>query len=458
MDVLALSIQALADRIRARAISIPELVGEVLREIRNRDPELNAYVTICEDGVQHQAKRLQAEIDRGRWRGPLHGIPIAVKDMVFTRGCRTTMGSKVYAHFVPDDDATVIRKLKRAGAVIIGKTNTHEFAFGPTGDRSLIGPTRNPFDKRKISGGSSGGSGVAVAARLAFAAVGTDTGGSIRIPASANGIVGLKPTFGLVSRSGVFPLSHSLDHVGPMTRDVIDNALLLQAMVGFDPKDPHSVRKRREDYLRGIGRSIRGRTVGVSAYFSERVEAEVLRALEKAIDVFEALGAKIERLDLRPEFEAIVNAQQVILQAEAYAVHETTVREHPDLLDPEVYERLVKSKEVSGYKYVQAMQKRKEYIHLLNKTFEKIDVLLTPTLPILPPEIGQREVNAQWKEPVREALLRFTSPFNYTGHPSLSIPCGWSKSGLPIGCQLVGQFYHEALLYQFAYAFEKARE
>lgn len=369
------------------------------------------------------------------------------------------MGSKVYADFIPRYDATVIRRLKRSGAVILGKTNTHEFAYGPTGDRSLLGPTRNPHDTRKISGGSSGGSGAAVASHLAFAAIGTDTGGSIRIPASANGIVGLKPTFGLVSRYGVFPLSYSLDHVGPMTKNVVDNGIVLNAIAGYDPDDPCSIRKTKEDYMRLIGSEIRGRTIGVSPYFFDHVEDEVLQAVHTAIDVFEKLGVRIRTVDLQAKMEAMTRAQQVVLQAEAYAVHERTVRDHKELLDQEVYERLLESKEVRGYEYVQAVQRRNAHVRSLNTVFEDIDVLLTPTLPILPPDIGQREVKIhQHAEHVRRALLRFTSPFNYTGHPSLSIPCGVAKNGLPIGCQLVAKYHHEAVLYQFAYAFERERD
>lgn len=458
MNVLALGIYDLSEQIQSRTLSIPELIGEVIKAIRKQNSELNAYITICEEEAYQQARRLQAEIDRGKVRSPLHGVPIAVKDVVFTKGCRTTMGSKVYTDFIPHYDATVIRKLKRAGAVIIGKTNTHEFAYGPTGDRSFFGPTRNPHDPRKISGGSSSGSGVAVASHMAFAAIGTDTSGSIRIPASANGIVGLKPTFGLVSRYGVFPLSYLLDHVGPMTKNVLDNGIVLNVIAGYDKNDPYSIRKTKEDYLRLIGLDIRGRTIGISPYFFDRVEDEVLQAVYTAINVFESLGAKIRTVDLQAEMEAITSAQQVVLKAEAYAVHEETVRNHKESLDQEVYERLLESKEVRGYQYVQALRRRNEHIRSLNAVFDDIDVLLTPTLPILPPAIGQRKVKIQhYTEHVRQALLRFTSPFNYTGHPSLSIPCGVAKSGLPIGCQLVAKHHHEAVLYQFAYAFERKR-
>lgn len=441
--------------INNKELSPVDLVKSALEKISDENPKINAYITVCGAEALEAAEALEQEMMAGNTRGPLHGIPIAVKDLIFTKNIRTTMGSKVYEHFVPDMDAAVIEKLKAAGAIIIGKTNTHEFAYGPIGDRSYFGPCRNPHHLEKISGGSSSGSAAAVAAGMAVAAIGTDTGGSIRIPSSACGVVGMKPTFGLVSKRGVFDLAYSLDHVGPITGNVQDNALLLSVMAGYDPGDPYSIKSKAEDFSQLIGSDIRGKTVGIPSLYFENIEEEVAEAVGKCITTLNLLGAAVEKINISC-MENIAAAQVVTIQAEAAAVHEKTIRYHKDDIDDEVYERLVASQQVKGYEYVLAQVERSRLIAEFNRAFDKVDILVTPTLPILPTDIGQRGVLVNGEpEAVRHALLRLTSPTDYTGNPSMSMPCGFSKSGLPIGVQLIGKHGQEDKLYQFGYALEQ---
>lgn len=431
-----------------------ELVNTCLEKIHEKQPIYNAFITVDAEGAEKAAARLDSEVTKGHIRGPLHGIPVAVKDLINTKDIRTTMGSKLYENHIPDSDATVVTKLREAGAVILGKTNTHEFAYGPIGDRSYFGACRNPFNPQKIAGGSSSGSGSAVGSGMVPAAIGTDTGGSIRIPASACGVVGMKPTFGLVSKAGSFPLAYTLDHVGPMTPTVMDNALILSVISGYDSDDPYSLNQGVKDYSEKIGDAITGKTIGVPDWYFENVDAEVRKAIEHSLDLFEEMGASVQSVQM-PILPEIAKFQVITIQAEAAAVHQQTLQ-HEGSIDEEVYERIVASRSVKGFEYVESQIKREGIIREYNKVFEKVDVLVTPTLPVLPTDIGQREVRiGEFKETVRSALLRLTSPTNYTGNPSLSMPCAMSESGLPIGLQLIGKHGTEAELYQFAYALEQ---
>ncbi|MBN6185749.1 Asp-tRNA(Asn)/Glu-tRNA(Gln) amidotransferase subunit GatA [Aneurinibacillus sp. BA2021] len=457
-DVLKSSLTHLSSRIRKKELSPVEVVDELVKRVEAVNPALNAFITVAAEEALHAAKQAETEIMRGQWKGPLHGVPLGVKDLIYTKGLRTTMGSKLYENFVPDRDATVVEKLKHAGAILIGKLNTHEFAYGPTGDVSFFGPVRNPYDTERMTGGSSSGSGAAVASALCFGALGTDTGGSIRIPASACGIVGMKPTFGRVSKHGVYPLAYTLDHVGPMTRTVKDNALLLHVLAGYDERDPYSVQRGQEDFERHIGDSISDKVIGVpSTFYFDSLDEEVRKHVEGALRLFQKLGARIETVDI-PILDEVSWAQLKTIQSEAYAVHEKHMEEKRAHLHPEILERLMMSAEAKGYEYVKAQHIRKHAYASFVEVFERVDVLLTPTLPILAPRIGEREMEvAGQMEPVRAALLRLTGPTSLTGLPSLSVPCGFSSShGLPIGMQLIGRPFDEAVLYQFGAAFEAA--
>ncbi|MFE4354213.1 amidase [Peribacillus butanolivorans] len=450
MDILTAS-----KLIEKRELSPVDLVKKTLEKISEENPKNNSFITVSGEEALVAAKVLEQELMKGKVRGALHGIPIAIKDLIFTKNIRTTMGSKVYENFIPDTDATVIQKLKDAGAIIIGKTNTHEFAYGPIGDRSYFGACRNPHNLEKISGGSSSGSAAAVAAGMVGGALGTDTGGSIRVPSAACGVVGMKPTFGLVSKKGVFDLGYTLDHVGPITTNVKDNALLLNSLVGYDPGDPYSLNTERKDYSLLIGNELRGKVIGIPSFYFDVIDEEVHAAVTKCIKIFESLHVEIKKLNINC-MERIAEAQVVTIQSEAAAVHMHTIENHKEDVDSEVYERLVASQEVKGYEYVLSQIERAQLINEYNQSFEDVDILLAPTLPILPTDIGQREVQINdQKEAVRHALLRLTSPTNYTGNPSLSIPCGMSKNTLPIGLQLISKHGNEAVLYQFGYALEQ---
>jgi aspartyl-tRNA(Asn)/glutamyl-tRNA(Gln) amidotransferase subunit A len=448
------SLAGLAREFLARRLSPVEVVRALLGRIEA--DETNSFITVTAERALARASWAEREILAGRYRGVLHGAPVALKDIIYTRGVSTTMGSASYSGHVPDHSATVARKLEEAGSVLIGKTNTHEFAYGPTGDRSYFGPTRNPHDARRITGGSSGGSGAAVAANLCYGALGSDTGGSIRIPAALCGTVGMKPTFGRVSKSGVFPLSWSLDHTGPITRTVEDNALMLNVLAGHDPEDHYSVDRPAEDFTRDLERGLRGAGIGVPrGFYSEHVEEEVQARVREAAEVFVSLGAEMREVEI-PNLVDTLHAQRLILAAEAYAVHQERLENEPEKIGEEVSERLMDGERPRAYRYANARRRGMLATEEFDHALHGVDVLLTPTLPITAPEIGQRKVRiGDYEESVRSALTRFTGPTDLTGHPSLSIPCGTTTSGLPVGLQLIGRHFDEAALYRFGHAYEE---
>jgi len=449
------SLAGLSRELLARRLSPVEVVKELLGRIEA--DETNSFIIVTSERALERASRTEKEILAGRYKGPLHGVPIALKDIIYTRGIRTTMGSAFYAGHVPDYSATVARRLEDAGSILIGKTNTHEVAYGPTGDRSYFGPTLNPHDARRITGGSSGGSGAAVAANLCYGALGSDTGGSIRIPASLCGIVGMKPTFGRVSKSGVFPLSWTSDHVGPITRTVEDNALLLNTLAGHDPEDLYSVDLPAEDFTRDLGSDLRGARVGVpTSFYTEHVDEEVEARIREAAEVFVSLGVEIREVEI-PNLWDTLHAQRLILGSEAYAVHEERLENEPEKFGEEVRERLMDGERPKAYRYANARRRGIIATDEFDRALRGVDALLTPTLPIAATEIGQREIRiGDNEEKVRSALTRFTGPTDLTGHPSLSIPCGPTASGLPVGLQLIGRRFDEATLYRFGHAYEEA--
>ena len=449
------SLAGLSRELLARRLSPAEVVRALLGRIEA--DETNSFVTVTAERALERASQAEREILAGRYRGPLHGVPVALKDIIYTRGVSTTMGSALYSGHVPDHSATVARKLEEAGSVLIGKTNMHEFAYGPTGDRSYFGPTRNPHDTRRITGGSSGGSGAAVAANLCYGALGSDTGGSIRIPAALCGTVGMKPTFGRVSKSGVFPLSWSLDHVGPITRTVEDNALMLNVLAGHDPEDLYSVDRPAEDFARDLRRGLRGAGIGLpTSFYFDHVDGEVKARVREAVEVFRSLGAKMREVEI-PNLVDTLHAQRLILGAEAYAVHEERLESEAETFGEEVSERLMDGERPKAYRYAKARRRGVLATDEFDHALQGVDVLLTPTLPIVATEIGQREVSiGDYEESVRSALTRYTGPTDLTGHPSLSIPCGTTASGLPVGLQLIGRHFDEATLYRFGHAYEEA--
>ena len=451
------SLAALSLAFRERRLSPVEVVRVLLERIETASEDLGAFITVTGERALEEAERVEQEISAGRYRGPLHGAPLGLKDLIYTEGVRTTMGSAFFKDYVPDYSATVALKLEEAGAVLVGKTNTHEFAYGPTGDRSYFGPTRNPHDTRRISGGSSGGSGAAVAANLLYGALGSDTAGSIRIPSALCGVVGMKPTFGRVSKHGVFPLSWTLDHLGPLTRTVEDNALLLTVLAGHDPKDPYSANMPAEDFARDLGRGVSRGVVGVPRdFYFDHVEEEVGERVREAIEVFVSLGAEVREVEI-PHLRETLKAQRYILSSDAYAIHEERLNSEPEMFDDEVRERLLEGEKLKAHRYASAQQRKLLAKGEFERALGAVDVLLAPTVPIAATLIDQREVNiGGYEEPVRSAVTRLTGPANITGFPSLSVPCGSTSSGLPVGVQLIGRPFDEATLYRFGHAYEEA--
>jgi aspartyl-tRNA(Asn)/glutamyl-tRNA(Gln) amidotransferase subunit A len=449
------TISALAHSLRERDISSIEVVQELLGRLE--DDTTNAFITVTGERALADAARAEAAFEAGEYLGPLHGVPVGLKDLISTKDIRTTMGSALFAENIPNYNATVVEKLGKAGAIVIGKTNTHEFAYGPTGDRSYFGPTTNPYDPERITGGSSGGSGAAVATELCYGALGSDTGGSIRVPAALCGVVGMKPTFGRVSKYGVFPLSWSLDHVGPLTRTVEDNALFLNVIAGYDPKDPYSIDRPSEDFTRDLRLDVQGAVIGVPKHFYfEHVEPEIESKIQDAIEVFRELGAEVREIEL-PNLHETLSAQRLTLASEAYAVHEERLETAPEKFDDHGLERLLRGKDLQAYRYANAQQTKLRATKDFEHAFEEVDILLAPTTPIPATFLDQRETEIQGhEEAVYSALTRLTGPTDLTGHPSLSVPCGNTSEGLPIGLQLIGKLFDEATTYRFGYAYEKA--
>lgn len=456
--IFSKSLNTLAKEIQNGVISPVEVVESLLERIDEIDPLLNTYITIDREQVLLDAKEKEKEIRKGIYKGPLHGIPLGIKDNIYTSQLTTTMGSEIYKNFIPKKDAHVIRSLKKSGAIIMGKQNIHQFAYGPTGDRSHVGPVKNPYNLLKMGGGSSSGSAAAVSACLCYGALGTDTSGSIRIPASFCGIVGMKPTVGTVSNRDVYPLAWNLDHVGPMTRTVTDNALLLNEISVHDPNDPRSIFREKEDFTRLIGKSIKSKVIGVplKTFFYDGVQEEIVQSIKNVIKLLKEAGALIKYVNL-PQLENFRDMQRIIIQSEAYTIHEKNLQKYPDLYDEEVSERLFTGTKPKAYEYANALRMQQYAKEKFHQVLDTCDLLITPTMAIHPPDVGARYVTADRSEDnhIRWTITKLTAVTNFNGLPSLSIPSGYSEDGLPIGVQLIGREFSEATLYQFGYVIEE---
>jgi len=452
-----LTLEELSSLLRDRQVSPVEVTQAYLERIDALDEALNAYITVMREQALADARRCEEEILRGGYRGALHGVPVALKDLYDTAGVRTTAASKIYAGRVPDEDATSVARLRAAGAVIIGKTNLHEFAYGVTTDSSYFGPTRNPWDLERVPGGSSGGSGAAVAAGLCVAATGSDTGGSIRIPAALCGVVGLKPTYGRISCQGLLPLSWTLDHAGPMARTVYGAAAMLTAMAGYDPRDPAAANVAVPDYTASLRDGVAGLRIGVDPQWSlSGIHQKVRAAFQEALAVLEGLGAEIVEVSI-PRVEEGMEAALTILSAEATGVHEEFLRTCPTDYQPDVRARLEKGFAIGGIDYGRARRAGELLRRDLTILFRKVDLFATPMCGIPAPKLGQREVTIDGEAvPVMAPLTRYTRVFNLTGLPAVSVPCGFSSEGLPIGLQLVGCAWDEATVLRAAYAYGAA--
>jgi aspartyl-tRNA(Asn)/glutamyl-tRNA(Gln) amidotransferase subunit A len=447
------TISELAPRLRSREISSVEITRECLRRIEERNPELNAFITVMADSALADARAAEAEILRGEWRGPLHGIPIALKDLIDTARVRTTAASSLYKDRVPAQDAEVVRRLREAGAVIIGKNNLHEFAYGGSSLVSYFGDVRNPRDVGRIAGGSSGGSAAAVVAGMACAAIGTDTAGSIREPAALCGCVGLKPTFGRVSSRGVIPLSASLDHMGPLAATVRDAAIVLQAIAGYDAAEVTSANVPVEDYVSSLREGTKSFRVGVPRdYFFDDLDAEVAGAMERALREVERLVGSV--VDVKMD----VPADRTLQAAESYAYHAESVAKRPELYQAETLRRIRSGEKVSAAEYIQRRRELEESRRSIGRIFAEVDVLITPTMPMPAPAIAELKANPEALRPAELRLLRNTRPFNVWGLPAISVPCGFTKNGLPIGLQIAGPHWQEDLVLRMAWAYESATE
>ena len=432
------------DLAKSEEVHASDLASACYRQIERLNPTLNAFITV----IPPEKKLLPSSGSM-----PLYGIPVAVKDLYDTRGIRTTSGSKFFADNIPQEDAFVVQKIKKAGVQIIGKTNTHEIALGVTNNNPHFGACRNPWDITRTPGGSSGGSAVAVSTGMALAALGTDTGGSIRIPASLCGVVGLKPTYGRVSLRGILPLSWNLDHAGPITRKVEDAALMLQVMGGYDELDPASMKTLPGDYYSHLRDGIKDRKFALATgSFIEESDPEVLEAVRKTAQVLEEQGAVITETNVDFLKEAAV-ANALMTQADGAAFHRERLKEHPDWFGADVRQRLEIGAAFTSSEYILARRTQAEVKRQLELLFEEYDGLLLPTTPITAPVLEGENALERARQ-----LTRFTAPFNLTGLPALTIPCGFTSEGLPIGLQIVSRAWNEAGVLRTGYAFQQATE
>jgi aspartyl-tRNA(Asn)/glutamyl-tRNA(Gln) amidotransferase subunit A len=452
-ELTSLTIAEAAELIARRVLSPLELTRALIARIETLDPQLNSFITRTFESALRQAQSAEDAVGRSEYRGGLHGIPLALKDLYETRAVRTTAGAKFYSDHVPDADSVVVQRLSEAGAVSLGKLNMHEWAFGVTNVNPHFGACHNPWRLDRIPGGSSGGAGAALAAGLCLGAIGSDTGGSIRIPASLCGVVGLKPTYGRVSTRGVVPLSWNLDHAGPMARRVRDTAMLLQAIAGYDSADPYSIDVASDDYLAHLGDSVRGWRVALARdeWFGD-ADREVIGAVGAAAGVFERLGAEVHEVTI-PQAREAAQLNLVILTGDAATFHRERLRARPQDFGEDVRARLQRADTFSAIDYASARRAQQLFRHWFESFFDQYDVLLTPTTPITAPlREGADAVEAA------KALTRFTAPFNLAGLPALSLPCGFSQEGLPIGLQIVGRPWAEATVLRAGHAYEQATD
>lgn len=449
-DLHRLSLEEISARIRSGDVSAEETVRACLERIERLDPQLGAFITVTGEAALDAARAADRATEKG---GPLRGVPVALKDLFDTAGVPTTAGSKIFADRVPSENAEVVRRLLERGAIVIGKTNLHEWAFGVTTQNPHFGPTRNPWDLSRIPGGSSGGSGAALAAGLCYGALGSDTGGSIRIPASLCGIVGLKPTFGRVSVRGSVPLAWSLDHAGPMARTVRDVALLYAAIAGFDAEDPTSAEREVGDPLAEIEDGVRGLRLGLPRqHFFAGTEPEIVSAVREAARILEREGAVVEEIDL-PRTDALLPTQTAIIGTEAASFHRERMRERPQDFGPDVLERLRRGEKVTGAEYVLARRAQLEIRHAWIRALGGYAAVLTPTTAIAAPPADGEDALAQ-----AARLTARTSPFNLTGLPAISVPCGLTSERLPVGLQIASGPWMESTILRIARAHERVSE
>jgi aspartyl-tRNA(Asn)/glutamyl-tRNA(Gln) amidotransferase subunit A len=458
-DIALMSLTAVAKAIAAKRLSSHEVTRACLHRISQWQPRLNAFMAIEAEAAMKAADDADAALAKGQNRGVLHGVPLAHKDMYYDAGKVVTCGSAIRRDFVATTTSTALQRLKDAGSIRLGSLHMAEFAYGPTGHNSHYGAVKNPFDVERVTGGSSSGSGSAVAARLTFAALGSDTGGSIRMPAHFCGVTGLKTTYGRISRFGAMPLSQSLDTVGPLARTAEDCALLLGLMAGADPEDPTASTAPVDDYMAATSRSIKGLKIGVpTSFYVDDLDAEVAHALDETIATLKREGAEIVKVEL-PDQRQLSAACQLVLAVEAAAFHKRWLIERPQDYGPQVLMRLQNGLAIPGVSYLEALRWRAPALAAHVAATSKVDLVIAPVAPVPAPTIAESDVgNSPGAEAVIQRLTRFTRTINYLGVPALSVPSGFTRSGLPIGMQLIGRSFDEATILSVGAAFQRVTD
>ena len=459
LELCYLSAGQLSRLIRDRQVSPVEVIDAHLARIEATEPVLNSFITLLPDHARAAARRAESQIQAGNYRGPLHGIPVGLKDLFNTAGVRTTSGSRLFDTYTPAEDCTVAAKFQQAGAILLGKLNMHQFAYGPTGENFDYGHMHNPWNPDLVTGGSSGGSGSAASAGQCTITMGSDTGGSVRIPSALCGIVGHKPTYGLVSRAGLTPLSWRLDHPGPMVRTVEDAALTLNAIAGHDPQDAATTTRPVPDYTAGLTDGVRGLRIGVvREYFDAPLDAEVAAAVGAALEQLAELGAEVTEVSF-PMFAEAQAISGTILMAEAAAYHRELLAKDGDKLTPSVRLRLEAGLFVTAADYLKAQQARARFNHEMAQLFQDVDLLAGPTEPVTAPPILAEsvDINGQMVG-TTGALTQYTRPYNISGSPALTVPCGFSAAGMPIALQLAGRPFEDATVLQAGHAYEQATD
>jgi aspartyl-tRNA(Asn)/glutamyl-tRNA(Gln) amidotransferase subunit A len=443
-----------AQRIVRRELSPVEVTEAVLARTEALNPHLNVFITVLEEEARAQAAAADREIQGGSYRGPLHGIPVSVKDLFWTAGVPTTAGSRILADFTPETDATVVTRLNEAGAVVFGKANMLEFAYASV--HPDVGPALNPWDATRTTSGSSSGSAAAVAAGMGYGSIGSDTGGSIRLPAAYCGVVGLKPTYGRVSRHGAIPVSWSCDHIGPLTRTVADCAALLGAIAGWDPRDSTTGNVPVPDYVTGLDPDVSALRIGISEpYLRGQVDPAVLALVEAALTHFEGLGATVRAVEL-PSPHDVVPVLLALIMPEAAEYHLPSLQRSPEDFSQPVRERLELGLLTPAFSYIRAQRLRRQIVRRFLDGMDEVDILLMPTSPVPATPLDDDLISSDEADPaLLAALINFTGPFDVTGFPAISIPCGFTKTGLPVGLQLVAKPWEEQTLFSAAWAYEQ---
>jgi aspartyl-tRNA(Asn)/glutamyl-tRNA(Gln) amidotransferase subunit A len=444
-----LDLSTASQEVQKKRISPLDLTEACLARIEKLNPVLNAFITVTAESALEEAKRAETEISRGEWKGPLHGIPLAVKDLAETAGVRTTAASGVLEHFVPSEDAEVVRRLRKAGAILLGKLNLQEFAYGGSGIIGHFGPTRNPWNTGHITGGSSSGSAAAVAAALCYGAIGTDTGGSIRLPAACCGIVGLKPSYGLVSTRGIIPLSWSLDHVGPMARTVADVSLVLQAIAHYDSRDFYCQKFPPVYYPSAIAEECSGLRLGIPPDFWKDLDSDIETQTKNALAKLGEITPRVQEIKLSAEVDFTV------FRCEPYVYHQRYLPAHENQYQPETLRRIRAGAELTVPQYAEALRTQVRQRREILEVFEDIDLLITPTTPALTPSFAELEATPDQLRTKELRMLRNTRAFNVFGLPTVSVPCGFSESGMPVGLQITGAPGSEGVVLALAHAYEK---